>query len=281
MRRRPALRSSGVARTVAGLTAAVSWLAGVPAADEPARASESARADGLSTLRVSDGRTGRDVLVYRPETDRDDLPVVYFLHGLPGRAQDVQDQGLVELAERSAREGHPFVLAAPDGSGTAREDHEWADADDGADRLESWLTQAVVPAVEGGHPRRPDQRALVGFSMGGYGALNVGLRHPELFGRLGAASGYFSVDDPDGVFAARDDSRARNSPDRQAALARGRRVVLAEGSRDDDPLIHGEAGRMAALLRAGGAAVTVRLQDAGHDWSVARLMLTELARDLP
>jgi S-formylglutathione hydrolase FrmB len=36
--------------------------------------------------------------------------------------------------------------------------------------------------------------------MGGYGATNLALRHPDLFGQLVSVAGYHHVDDPDGVF---------------------------------------------------------------------------------
>jgi S-formylglutathione hydrolase FrmB len=172
--------------------------------------------------------------------------------------------GLVaELDRWIAAGGTPFVFAAPDGNSGVRPDTEWADSADGADPLESGLLDAVRPAVEGSHPRAASVRALAGVSMGGYGALNIGLHHPELFGSLVSMSGYFHVDDPDGVFGDDPAWKDHNSPDRHVAAARRIRILLAEAT-SEDGLVEGEADRMAALLRAAGAEVRTAVLAGNH-----------------
>jgi hypothetical protein len=67
------------------------------------------------------------------------------------------------------------VLAVPDGNGSHHRDTEWADAGDGSDRVEDRLLREVIPAVEGSHRRDAAHRAIGGFSMGGYGSINLAL----------------------------------------------------------------------------------------------------------
>src|SRR5207245_2907553 len=93
-----------------------------------------------------------------------------------------------------------------------REDTEWANSADGADPLETFVTTAVTHAVEGAHPRPARLRTIAGVSMGGYGAMNIGLHQPTLYGQIVSVSGYFHIDDPDKVFAGNRKLEAANSP---------------------------------------------------------------------
>ena len=115
--------------------------------------------------------------MYRPAVpDSAELPVLYFLHGYPGSASDVFDAALPRLIDRLVAEGYPpFVLAAPDGNGPSHRDTEWANAVDGTDQFETFVTGNVIRAVEGSHLRDRTRRAIAGFSMGGYGAVNLAL----------------------------------------------------------------------------------------------------------
>lgn len=172
------------------------------------------------------------------------------------------------------------MLVSPDGSRTVRTDNEWADAADGSDRLENFVTKAVVAAVEGSCWRAPAQRALTGFSMGGYGALNIGLHHPDLFGWLGSASGYGRIDDPDGVFDRQPALERRNTPLANAGLASRRHIVLAEGTLEDDPLVRGAATSLARSFRAAGADVTLLRRPVGHDSGLALDVIDQVSKGL-
>jgi S-formylglutathione hydrolase FrmB len=210
---------------------------------------------------------GREVDVYRPGVaDSADLPVVYFLHGSPGSAGDVFGAGLAAALDAwVAGGGRPFVVASPDGNGS-RPDTEWADAADGADRLESFVVGVVVPSVEGDHPRDRGHRAVAGFSMGGYGAMNLGLRHPDVFGQVVSLAGYFHAYDGEGVFGGDSGEEAANSPDQHVESARNTRIALLDGDHDQVPIVKGESQRFASLLRDAGMDPEVVISSGGHDW---------------
>lgn len=193
--------------------------------------------------------TVRDVWVYRPAVpDSATLPVVYFLHGVPGTAADVFSSGTAEALDRMFSSGvQPFVLAAPTGTGTFHADTEWADSEDGADRLETYIVDEVISAVEGAHRRDRRNRIIAGFSMGGYGAANLALRHPALFGAVASFAGYFHIDDPDSVFGGDRQVESANDPELLIKTVRDVRFWLAEGTSDTEPAVRGEALRFAAL----------------------------------
>jgi S-formylglutathione hydrolase FrmB len=212
----------------------------------------------------------RDVYVYRPAVPSDVvLPVVYLLHGVPGEASTILDTVLPALDAAFTTGGQaPFEVAAPSGGGNAHYDTEWADAADGSDLIETYLIKQVIPAVEGATPRDAGQRAIVGFSMGGYGAANLALRHPDKFGQFASVAGYFHVDDPSGMFGGNSAVQAANTPDGMVKQAANKRVLLLEDAEESDPLISGQTQEFADRLKACGCGVDLnwRVVSGGHDY---------------
>jgi S-formylglutathione hydrolase FrmB len=226
---------------------------------------------GVDVLQVPSPESGkgpREVWVWRPQVRNvRSLPVLYFLHGLPGSAGDLWQAGMAEaLAANLANKGTPFIVVSPDGNGATRGDTEWADSTDGKDQLETFLVQHVIPAVEVRHRRDRKHRAIAGFSMGGYGAMNLALRHPDLFGQVATFAGYFHVDDPDGMFAKDPTAIAANSPDQHVPAAKGLRVLLLSGDHDEEPVVKGESARFKALLDQHGLRSTYTVSPGGHTW---------------
>jgi S-formylglutathione hydrolase FrmB len=233
---------------------------------------------GLSRLTVVDPNDGRSygVYVWRPDVpETRTLPVLYFLHGVPSDPQTlVEGEGLAALVrDWVARGGTPFVLAVPDGNGSHHRDTEWADAADGSDRVEDRLLREVIPAVEGRHRRDAAHRAIGGFSMGGYGSMNLALRHPDVFGSVISISGYYHVDDPSDMFGGDDAVIAANRPDRNLAAAHRIRIFLAAADEEDNPVIEGEAQRFKKLLDAAGIPAVLDVRPGGHDWEFVRSVL--------
>ncbi|MHB8670369.1 MAG: alpha/beta hydrolase [Acidimicrobiales bacterium] len=230
-------------------------------------------------LRSADGDGAlRDVWVYRPAVaDTAELPVLYFLHGVPGAPGDVFGAGLAEVLDWAFANGAaPFVVAAPDGRGHTHPDTEWADSADGTDRVETFVTGIVIPAVEGADRRDRAHRALAGFSMGGYGALNLAEHHPDLFGQVVSLAGYFHVDDPDHMYAGNLGLIAANSPDRHIEVVRRFRLLLLDGNRDTEPVVAGETSRFAGLLTRAGVPARVAVTPGAHDWAWVSSQLPEM-----
>ncbi len=175
--------------------------------------------------------------------------------------------GRVVLDDWVAAGGAPFVVAVPDGNGDTHADTEWADAVDGTDQLETFVTRTVLPAVEGDHRRPGRLRAIGGFSMGGYGALNLGVRHPRLFGSVVSIAGYGDLDDPDGVFDARPAVERANTPELHLAGLRGRTVYLGVGRDDDEPVVPGQPVSLSAALAADRVQHTLNITPGQHDWA--------------
>jgi predicted alpha/beta superfamily hydrolase len=56
-----------------------------------------------------------------------------------------------------------------------------------------WLARTLVPLIDARYRTRPspDARAVLGWSLGGLNAFNLGWQYPEVFGRVGAFSPSF------------------------------------------------------------------------------------------
>lgn len=145
----------------------------------------------------------RPSAVYLPPgfTTTTRYPVLYLLHGMRGSPSEYWDSlQIANVADGliSSGEAPPFIAVMPVGGPVTHPDAgEWAGV------WEDYVVDDVVPWVDTTLPAiaaAPD-RALEGLSAGGYGAVDIGLRHPALFGTLGSWAGYFAPVFRDGPFA--------------------------------------------------------------------------------
>jgi enterochelin esterase-like enzyme len=215
------------------------------------------------------------VWVWRPPgADSATIPVLYFLHGYPGAARDPFASGLAQMLNKLLQEGYPpFVFASVDGNGERYPDTEWANSHDGGDLVTDRVVEVAIPAVEGTHMRNAAHRAIAGFSMGGYGAMNIAMQYPGVFGQVVSIAGYFVVNDLSEMYGDVPSVRAKNTPSAHPWQARGLQVLLDEDASDPYPLIGGQAAWMGGLLRKYDVPVTVHVEPGTHDWTYARSAL--------
>jgi enterochelin esterase-like enzyme len=114
-------------------------------------------------------------------------PALYLLHGLPGSPYSFVDGlRLASTADRLIVAGRvrPFIGVMPVANTAVLYKGEWTGA------RENYVVDDVVPWVDAHLPTMPD-RSIAGFSAGGYGAIDIGLRHAGMFDVLESWSGYF------------------------------------------------------------------------------------------
>jgi putative tributyrin esterase len=110
--------------------------------------------------------------VLLPDCGDGPFPVLYLLHGLS------DDYTIWE--RRSSIERHvaglPLIVAMPDGGRSFY-------CNSPTQRYEDHITRDVIDVVDRSFNTicSPRGRAIAGLSMGGYGAVMLALRHPELF----------------------------------------------------------------------------------------------------
>ena len=111
---------------------------------------------------------------------------LYLLHGADSNFQTWRH---LLPAPRDARDDD-LIVVMPDAGNSFYVN--WAQSDDAhANAWEDYIVEDVVGHVEANYRAlsRREGRAIAGFAMGGYGALVIGLRHPELFVSIGSQSG--------------------------------------------------------------------------------------------
>ncbi len=128
-------------------------------------------------------------------------PVLYFLSGLTCSPENFTTKaGAQRLA---SEEGLILVMpdTSPRGAGVPGEDDDWdfgsaagfyVDATEEPwskhYRMWSYVTEELPELIEGAFPVVEGARAISGHSMGGHGALVVGLRHPDRYRSISAFS---------------------------------------------------------------------------------------------
>ena len=227
----------------------------------------------------------RSVWVLTPAVDPadiDSLPVVYMLHGWPGSPQGLISGVQGALTSAFAKGASPFIAVFPDGNALTHSDSEWADSYDGKAMIESWLTKNVITAVEGSNIRNRTDRAIFGFSMGGYGAAIIGLHHPELFGQVVTLAGYFVVDDLTNAFgpgAETDKKHAYQTPSAYLKVAKKMRWYVGESKFDYTTLIRGQATAWGAKLKSVRATYTVNTKlSGGHSYTYVQAEIPNVLR---
>ena len=213
--------------------------------------------------------------------------VLYLLHGHGGSGHEWIEQGDVPaLLDRLIAEDRmpPVVAVMPD-AGTSW----YVNSAKGA--MENAIMDDLLPTAEaevGVHLKR-DERAMMGVSMGGYGALRLAMRYPEQFGAaaLLAPACYVPVPPEDsgarsaGVFGGASFNPVvwmrHNYPAYwDAFMAKGLPLPMFIGAGDDDHYnTEAQATLLYERLQRAGLPAQLRIVDGGHDWPTWKSMEEE------
>jgi len=141
----------------------------------------------------------RRVPIYLPPQYEDDdrsYPVVFVLTGFTGRGtmllnDSMWDENLAQRMDRLIGEGEvqPMILVMPDCL-TALGGSQYLNSS-AVGRYEDHVVQELVPWVDERYRRRGASgcRAVMGKSSGGYGAMVLSMRHPDVFHAVACHSG--------------------------------------------------------------------------------------------
>ncbi|WP_413576272.1 alpha/beta hydrolase [Bdellovibrio sp. HCB290] len=106
-------------------------------------------------------------------------PYAIFLHGRGGDRDSLMSAGGLEAYDQTIRAGaRPFLIFAPNG-----QSHYWMNGAKSKVMMADMVTKDLIEFIETNFrvfPNEPCDRALYGISMGGNGALQLGLSNPKL-----------------------------------------------------------------------------------------------------
>lgn len=153
-------------------------------------------------LRHASDATGTDMNVavfLPPQAEKAPVPVLYFLSGLTCTEENVTAKAGAQRAAAAA--GIAFVApdTSPRGLDLPGEHDDW-DFGSGAGfyvdatespwkdhyRMYSYITEELPALIRSSQPIDCDRASLTGHSMGGHGALVIGLRNPARYASLSA-----------------------------------------------------------------------------------------------
>jgi putative tributyrin esterase len=215
------------------------------------------------------------------------LPVVYLLHGGGGNYRDWSNYS--DVAQYAAA---GLVLVMPEG-----ESSYYVNAvDRPQDRFEDYITKDLIADVEARLPGAPGRanRAIVGISMGGFGAVVLSLKHPDLFEFVGGLSS--AIDVPSRPFSIKRigqyrEHRAIFGPWGGQRRRDNNPFVLAENVDPHGvPFLFLSCGeqeglllankRFAAILKKRGFKYEFHSGPGGHDWNQWNSRIPDLFQSL-
>jgi enterochelin esterase-like enzyme len=158
-------------------------------------ATPAALPEGLQTVEFFSPAVGRSMkfdVILPPayEDSQQDYPVLYLLHGY---MQNYTVWGRNLAAAWYARQADELILVMPDAGNSWYINYARSDAGQ-SNNWEDHIIIDVISHVDDNFRSvaRREGRAIAGLSMGGFGALALGLRHPDKFISLGSSSGALS-----------------------------------------------------------------------------------------
>ncbi|MBI4061409.1 MAG: alpha/beta hydrolase [Elusimicrobia bacterium] len=158
----------------------------------------------ISSIALKDNPLGdprrRELPVYLPPSYGSArgrrYPVLYYLPGFTGTARGALNynpwkENIAERFDRLISEGkaREAILVVVDGF-TAYGGSQYLNSS-ATGRYEDFVAREVVAFIDDKHAaaRRPEGRAILGKSSGGFGALTLAMRHPDVFGHCVSHSG--------------------------------------------------------------------------------------------
>ncbi len=199
-------------------------------------------------------------------------PALYLLHGSPGSQDDwIRGGKAAQSADTLIGHGEipPLIMIFPDGNGRSGETSEWGNTADHLQLMENFVAFDLVHYIDQKYRTIPQasNRAIGGFSMGGFGAMNIAVHHPDIFGSVISLAGYYTADGS--VWGQQTAYRQANSPafvlpgDSQAW-----KLHIFLGAATEDQPYYDATQQFILKLRETHLNYTFDLQKGYHTWSV-------------
>ena len=132
-----------------------------------------------------------DYYIYLPpgyDSGTKRYPVLYWLHGSFSRPYDATPiVSRLDKAIRAGKTTEMIVVSCLEPAGLSM----WTDSKDGRLPVETVIIEELIPHIDASYRTIPDRqdRAIEGFSMGGYGAAYLGLKYDDLFSAVSIIAG--------------------------------------------------------------------------------------------
>ncbi|MGE5392292.1 MAG: alpha/beta hydrolase [Candidatus Saccharibacteria bacterium] len=232
-------------------------------------------------------KTDKEYRVYLPDgydTGSGRFPVLYLLHGYPGSDRDwLTNTNLQVQLDQLIAQGKlmPLIVVMPDGQGTRFRDSQFVNADLIDQAMEDFVVRDLTKDVDRRYRTVPQRlgRGIAGLSSGGFGAVNLALRHNDEFAFALSFSGYFDGSEKSLKKLLSPDNLKSNTPlsylpDQH--LNPRTSVVLLIGEKDKERFVQSNRQLEAVLAGKGVSSHLIQDPAEGHGWSLWRKKIPEM-----
>lgn len=150
-----------------------------------------------------------------PQGQTKHYPTLYLLHGSPGTDNNWFTGGKADQAADTLialGQIPELIMILPDGNGRKGQTSEWGNSFDQRQKIETYVSSDLVKYVDAKYRTIPDaaHRGIGGLSMGGFGATNIAIHHPDIFGYVSSLGGYYFAEG--GIWGNNATYKRENSP---------------------------------------------------------------------
>lgn len=227
-----------------------------------------------------------------PNFAKRDFPVIELLAGSPGTPrtwlQGMHLQSILD-AEIASGRSEPFVAVIPDVDVAGGRDTECLNIVHGP-QVETYLTTDVRAMMTHNFRVASDGRdwSVMGYSSGGYCAVNLSMRHPDLFTAGVSIAGYdrpYQDAQTGNLFGKDVQARNLNTPIWRATHLPQPAVSLLMLASAEDPGTTRSAAELSSVAHSPMSVTRITLRHGGHNFEVWRselpVALGWLSRRLP
>ncbi|MFD0276930.1 alpha/beta hydrolase [Kitasatospora sp. NPDC127111] len=232
------------------------------------------RIDGATTRLSTEGYVYLPPQYFQPEYAQKQFPAVIISTGFPGIAKNLVTRlnypgAALKLLQEGRMQPTVMVMVRP--SPALPADTECEDIPGGA-QSDAYFTKDVPSAIQASFrvSSAPQAWAFMGNSTGGYCALKLAMRHPDVFPTAVSLSGYYNAaDDPTVPDLFKGSEQRRNEADlmwRLKNLPQPKVSVLLAGTKEGDGDYRRDTEAFVAAVNPPMKVSYSMLQTGGHNF---------------
>lgn len=225
--------------------------------------------------------------VYLPKEYNKNLnkkyPVLYLLHGFGGNVTNTTDETRIDsksildnLIEKN--EINPMIVVFIDGFNSFY-------VDGPTFKMKSAIVNDLIPFIDSKYRTFTDKRAIAGISMGGYGALNIGLSNSEMFTSISLMSPaiWETIEENNIIYGSSlVELYYENSYKKLMGESKKTDInIFTYYGKDDEVISYNNVDSFISFAKDRGFNIKYELQDIGpHNWETWREMYPKVLKDI-